>query len=112
MEFQRELAINLLDKLNYEVSAVSSGEAAVECLKTRKADLLLLDMLMEPGIDGLETFKRVREIEPSQKAIIVSGFAEDERVRKAHELGAGEYVRKPYNLEKIGQAIRKELDKK
>ncbi len=111
MEFQRELAINLVCKLNYEVSAVSSGEAAIEYLKTQKADLLLLDMLMEPGIDGLETFQRVREIVPHQKAIIVSGFAEDERVRKAHELGAGEYVRKPYNLEKIGLAIRKELDR-
>ncbi|WP_175476599.1 hybrid sensor histidine kinase/response regulator [Syntrophus gentianae] len=112
MEFQRELAINLVSKLNYEVSAVSSGEAAIEYLKTHKADLLLLDMLMEPGIDGLETFERVREIVPRQKAIIVSGFAEDERVRKAHELGAGEYVRKPYNLEKIGLAIRKELDRR
>ncbi|OPY84549.1 MAG: Blue-light-activated protein [Syntrophus sp. PtaU1.Bin208] len=112
MEFQRELATNLVSKLNYEVIAVSSGEAAIEYLKTRRADLLLLDMLMEPGIDGLETFQRVLEIVPDQRAIIVSGFAEDERVRKAQELGAGEYVRKPYNLEKIGLAIRKELDRR
>jgi CheY-like chemotaxis protein len=111
MEVQRELLVNLLGKLNYEVSAVAGGEAAVECLKTRKADLLLLDMLMEPGIDGLETFKRVREIQPCQKAIIVSGFAEDERIRKALELGVGEYISKPYSLEKIGLAIRKELDR-
>lgn len=112
MAFQRELAVNLLSRLNYKVCSVSSGEAAIEYLKTHKVDLLLLDMLMEPGIDGLETFTRVRAIEPHQKAIIVSGFSEDERVGKAQELGAGKYVRKPYNLEKIGMAIRKELDRR
>jgi PAS domain S-box-containing protein len=111
MEVQRELAINLLSKLNYKVDAVPSGEAAVAYLRDHKADLLLLDMLMTPGIDGFETFKRIREIEPNQKAIIVSGFAETERVRMAQDIGAGEYVRKPYNLEKIGLAIRRELDR-
>ncbi|SEM19334.1 PAS domain S-box-containing protein [Syntrophus gentianae] len=112
MEFQRELAVTMLNKLNYKVSAVSGGEEAVSYLRNHQADLLLLDMIMDPGIDGLETFRRVREIKPDQKAIIVSGFAETERVRMAQELGAGEYVRKPYNLEKIGLAIRNELDRK
>jgi len=111
MEFQRELAANLLGNLNYNIHVVSSGEEAVAYLRNHRADLLLLDMIMDPGIDGLETFRRIREIEPNQKAIIVSGFAETERVRLAQELGAGEYVRKPYNLEKIGLAIRKELDR-
>ncbi|OPY89221.1 MAG: Blue-light-activated protein [Syntrophus sp. PtaU1.Bin208] len=112
MEFQRELAKNLLKSLNYEIHTVSSGEEAVSYLRHHDADLLLLDMIMDPGIDGLETFRRIREIKPDQKAIIVSGFAETERVREAQELGAGEYVRKPYSLEKIGLAIRKELDRK
>ncbi|SEM23009.1 PAS domain S-box-containing protein [Syntrophus gentianae] len=112
MEFQRELADNLLTNLNYEVHTVSSGEEAVSYLRTHQADLLLLDMIMDPGIDGLETFRRIREIKPDQKAVIVSGFAETERVGKAQELGAGEYVRKPYSLERIGLAIRRELDRK
>jgi len=46
-----------------------------------------------------------------QKAIIVSDFAMPERVNKALELGAGAYVKKPYLLEKIGVAVRKELDR-
>jgi len=112
MEAQRELAINLFSTLNYKVYAASSGEAAIEYLRTCKVDLLLLDMIMAPGIDGLETFKRIREIEPNQKAVIVSGFAETERVRMAQELGAGEYIRKPFNIEKIGLAVRRELDRK
>ena len=61
---------------------------------------------MVPGIDGLETYRRVLEINPKQKAILVSGFSETERVREAQQLGAGPYVKKPYMMEKIGVTIR------
>ena len=108
---QRELAMSMLTRLGYRVDAVSSGEEAVEYLKTNRVDLIVLDMIMDPGIDGLETYRRILEIHPRQKAIIVSGFSETDRVRKAQELGAGAYVRKPYLLEKIGLAIRQELDR-
>jgi len=106
---QREVASRLLTRLGYEVHAVSSGEEAVEYLKANKADILVLDMIMEPGMDGLETYQRVLEIHPGQKAIIVSGFSETERVREAQRLGAGAYVKKPYILERIGTAVRDEL---
>ena len=94
-----------------ESSAVSSGEEALDYLKANRVDLLVLDMIMDPGMDGLETYQKVLEINPKQKAIIVSGFSETDRVKKAQELGAGAYVRKPYIQEKIGLAIRRELDK-
>jgi len=108
---QREVASGLLKKLGYEVHTVSSGEEAVEYLKGNKADLLVLDMIMTPGIDGLETYQRVLEINPKQKAILVSGFSETNRVREAQKLGAGAYVKKPYVIEKIGVAIRDELSR-
>ncbi|NPU83235.1 MAG: PAS domain S-box protein [Syntrophaceae bacterium] len=108
---QRELAISMLTKLGYRVEAVSSGEEAISYIDRRKADLVVLDMIMEPGIDGLETYRRIRENHPRQKAIIVSGFSETERVREAQELGAGTFVRKPYIMEKIGIAVRRELDR-
>ena len=66
---------------------------------------------MDPGIDGLETYKRILELHPEQKAIIASGFSETERVKEAQRLGAGQYIKKPYTLEKIGLAIQKELGK-
>jgi len=66
-------------------------------------------MIMDPGIDGLETYRRITEFKPLQKAILVSGFSETELVKKAQELGAGTYVQKPYVMEKIGMAVRKEL---
>jgi PAS domain S-box-containing protein len=108
---QRELAVNILSTLGYKVNVVASGEEAVEYVKRNKTDLIVLDMIMDPGIDGLQTYQRICDINPKQKAIIVSGFSETDRVKKAHELGAGAYVRKPYIMEKIGLAVRQELDK-
>jgi two-component system cell cycle sensor histidine kinase/response regulator CckA len=106
---QRELAVAMLNRIGYHAAAVSSGEEAVSYIRTNKIDLMVLDMIMDPGIDGLETYRRVLEINPKQKAIIVSGFSETERVKKAQEIGAGAYVRKPYILEKIGLAVKGEL---
>ncbi|MEN6321351.1 MAG: PAS domain S-box protein [Syntrophaceae bacterium] len=111
VEGQRELAAQMLAKLNYTVSNVSSGEAAVEYAKKNQTDLIVLDMIMEPGMDGLDTYRSILKIHPKQKAIIVSGFSETDRVINAQTLGAGSYVRKPYVIEKLGLAVRKELDK-
>jgi len=80
-------------------------------MKNNSADLLILDMIMDPGIDGLGTYKKILELHPGQKAIIASGFSETERVKEAKRLGAGAYVKKPYIFEKIGLAVRNELDK-
>ncbi|PKN86776.1 MAG: hypothetical protein CVU51_06595 [Deltaproteobacteria bacterium HGW-Deltaproteobacteria-1] len=106
---QREVASALLQKLGYKVRAVSSGEEAVEYLRQNKADLLVLDMIMVPGMDGLETYQRILKSNPKQKAVIVSGFSETDSVKEAQKLGAGAYVRKPYIMETLGMAIRNEL---
>lgn len=109
---QRDLAARMLAKLNYQVTTVPGGEEAVEYLKTYKVDLVVLDMIMDAGMDGLATYRAILEIHPKQKAIIVSGFSESDRVRKAQVLGAGAYVRKPYMQEVLGLAVKKEIDKK
>ena len=108
---QREIASELLLKLGYSVVSVSSGEEAIDYMKNNSADLLVMDMIMEPGIDGLDTYKKILEINPGQKAIITSGYSETERVKEAQRLGATSYVKKPYLLEKIGKVVRAELDK-
>ncbi|MDQ5986174.1 MAG: Sensor histidine kinase RcsC [Syntrophus sp. SKADARSKE-3] len=110
VEGQRTLASRILNNLNYKVETVSSGEEAVEYLKENDVDIIVLDMIMDPGIDGFDTYQRIKEFKPDQKAIIVSGFAETERVKMAQALGAGAFVKKPYIRERIGVAIRKELD--
>jgi PAS domain S-box-containing protein len=111
MEDQRQIASEMLTKLGYSVVSASSGEEAVEYMKQHSADLLVLDMIMEPGIDGLDTYKSILEIHPNQRAIITSGYSETDRVKEAQKLGATSYVRKPYLLDKIGQVVRDELDK-
>lgn len=111
VEEQRGIAANILSKLNYNVSTVSSGEDGVEYMKNNSVDLLVLDMIMEPGIDGLETYRRIVKLNPKQKAIIASGYSENNRVKETQKLGAGEYIKKPYTLETIGIAVKKELEK-
>jgi signal transduction histidine kinase/CheY-like chemotaxis protein len=106
---QRDIATEILTDLGYVVHAVESGEAAVDFFRNRTADLILLDMIMDPGMDGLETYRRILELHPGQKAIIVSGFSESERVKSARELGASAYIRKPYVIEELGVAIRTAL---
>ncbi|MCP4689693.1 MAG: response regulator, partial [Desulfobacterales bacterium] len=110
VEEQRIILSKILKTLNYSAKMFSDGAEAAEYMKTRSADLLILDMIMDPGIDGLETYKRILQRRPGQKAILVSGFSETERVREAQELGAGAYVKKPYMLKTIGPVIREALD--
>ncbi len=106
---QREIAGELLTSLNYQVEVVSSGEKAVSFLKTNSVDILVLDMIMNPGQNGRVTYEEILKIHPCQKAVIASGFAEDEDVRATLALGAGAFIGKPYTLEKIGAAIYKLL---
>ncbi len=106
---QREIACNMLSVLGYETTAVSSGEEAIKYLQAHTVDLILLDMIMDPGINGRETYERVIKIHPNQKTVIASGFAETDEVRQAQRLGAGPFIKKPFTLEKIGLAIKDEL---
>ena len=108
---QREIAARMLSKLGYTVNTVASGEEALDFLEEASVDILILDMIMDPGIDGCETFRRVIQRHPGQKAIVASGFSESERVREIQRLGVGTYLKKPYTLEKIGLAVRRELER-
>lgn len=109
VEEQREIASKILEKLGYSVTTCGGGEEAVKFLENNSADLIILDMIMAPGMDGLETYREIIELHPNQKAIIASGFSETDRVRELQRMGAGEYIRKPYSLERIGLSVRKAL---
>ncbi len=109
VETQREIASTILCQLNYSVNTVDCGEAAVEYIKNNKADLLVLDMIMDPGIDGLETYKEILKLNTKQKAVIASGFSETDKVKEAQRLGAAEYIKKPYTIKGIGMAVKSAL---
>ena len=109
VEEQRKIADKILTKLGYSVASSASGEEAVEYMQNQSTDLVILDMIMDPGMDGLETYRRIIEHHPDQKSIIASGYSETGRVEEIQRLGAGEYIRKPYSIEKIGLAVKKAL---
>jgi CheY-like chemotaxis protein len=111
VESQREISCKMLQTLGYKTKAVASGEEAVEYLKKNTVDLLLLDMIMAPGINGRETYERIIKIHPNQKVTIVSGYAETADVKKIQKLGAGKYIKKPLTLESLGPVIKEELGK-
>jgi PAS domain S-box-containing protein len=108
---QRDIASEMLASFGYEVVTVPSGEAAIEYLRSGIADLIVLDMLMPPGLNGLETYREILRIRPGQKALIVSGFSESSDVKEAMRLGVGGFVKKPYAMNQIARAIKMELER-
>ncbi|MDR3629790.1 MAG: response regulator [Desulfocapsaceae bacterium] len=106
---QRLLGTSILTTLGYRVETASGGEEALKFLQNHSVDLVLLDMIMEPGMDGLDTYMNIIKIKPNQKVIIVSGYSETERTKTALELGVRNYIKKPYTLEGIAAVMNKEL---
>lgn len=106
---QLDIACSLLTRAGYHVDAVDSGEKAVDYLETQSPDLVILDMIMAPGINGRQTYERMIKIQPGIKAILVSGYAQSEDVRRAQQSGAGQFVKKPYTLRNIAVSLKSEL---
>lgn len=108
---QRKIAGTILKNLGYQVFTVADGMDAVAFVKENAVDLIILDMVMEPSISGLETYQRIKKINPGQKAIIASGHSESKDVLMTQNLGAGAFVKKPYTIMDMGIAVKEELEK-
>jgi len=106
LEEQRELAQSVLDSLGYDVKTVENGRKAVEYLQHNDVAILILDMIMEPDFDGLDTYREVIKFKPNQKTMIVSGYSETDRVKSAEKLGVHKFIKKPYTMQQLGKAIR------
>ncbi|MHB1397671.1 MAG: sigma-54-dependent transcriptional regulator [Trichloromonadaceae bacterium] len=89
----------------YRTSVAASGEDALSLLKEELPDLMLLDIWM-PGLDGLETLRRARELAPEQVVIMMSGHGTIETAVKATKLGAFDFIEKPLSLEKLLLSIQ------
>lgn len=106
----RDIACQMLQTMGYAVDSVSSGELAIDFLKEHPVDLLVIDMLMDPGMNGRQTYEEILTFSPDQKAIIVSGFSESDEVKAALRLGAGGFMKKPYSMEQFGRMVQKALN--
>ena len=112
-ELQVNILVSLLQALGYKAMGVSGGEECVRMLRGEgyRFDLIILDMVLDGGMDGLETFEAIRKVVPQQKVILVSGFSKMARsVAKAQELGAGAYLRKPLTVERVARAVRDAIE--
>lgn len=105
----RDLAARMLTALGYTVDAVSSGEDALAWLRERPADLVLLDMVMPPGMNGCATYREIVRIRPGQKAVVCSGYSQSADYEEVRRLGAGRFLKKPFGLAELGLAVRQEL---
>lgn len=106
--FVRELLLEFLSSEGYEVALADSGEQAVRLAQTQAVDVVLLDLKM-PGIDGIETLKRMRESDPNTLAIIMTGYPTIESSIEALRYGAQDYVIKPFKLNDLKASIEKAL---
>ncbi len=106
---QRKVTGHLLKRLGYQTEIACSGKEAIALTREISPDLLIIDMVME-GMDGAETYRRILEFRPGQRAIILSGYAKSKRVTEALRLGAGRFVSKPVSLQGLANAVREELD--
>jgi CheY-like chemotaxis protein len=96
----------MLRHLGYSATLCDSGESAISLLKDRNFDLIMLDMIMAPGIDGLDTYQEIRKIRPGTPTIIVSGYAQTERIKQALQLGVKLHFKKPYSIRDLGSIIK------
>jgi CheY-like chemotaxis protein len=108
----RELAKAVIASYGYFVETANNGRDALNKLKADNFDLIVIDMIMDPDFDGLDTYRELIKINTAQKVIIISGYSATARVKTMQELGAGQYIKKPFTRETLGRAVRSELDKK
>ncbi len=107
------LAVNskLLSGVGYRVDTVNSGQKAVDFVEEHDVDLIVLDMVM-PGLDGEQTLRTILGFKPDQKVIILSAFAEGDKVDAVKKLGIYGYLQKPFDLKTMLQTLRDALDGK
>jgi CheY-like chemotaxis protein len=125
----RDLFARMLEKTDYQVESAESGEKAVELASQiagrnaqcdeyeirdtsdeRRFDVAFIDMRM-PGMDGLTTLRRLKEINPEMKTVIVTGFAEDEKTEAIQGKEVDVCIKKPFDISSVKE-ILKEIEKK
>ena len=106
---QRDVTQKMLNSLGYSTTCVKNGSEALEYLQDKSVDLVVLDMVMEPEMNGRRTLEEILKMRPLQKTLIASGFAADKEVKRACELGKTTLIKKPFTLQKIGMAVKTAL---
>jgi len=95
----------------YELSFAADGEEAVEHVKTHNPDMAIMDIKM-PRLNGLEALRKIKELKPGIRVVIITGYESTDVATEAINLGADDYITKPFRQQKILTQIRALLDSK
>jgi len=101
-----ETLVDILGASSYEARAATSGAEALRLFKKKKFDAVLLDIRM-PGMDGVETLRRIKEHHPTTTVVMITAFAEDKLIDQAKAEGALRVLSKPLDIDKIVSFLEK-----
>lgn len=107
-----ETIVKRLRKRGLEAEGVASGEAALETMKEKRFDVVLLDIKMPGGIDGIETFRELKKLQPLTEVIFLTGHATLESSVEGMKLGAFDYLIKPVKLDELLPKLAEAFQKK
>ena len=107
-ETLRSLVRSELESNGYEVHEVEGGEEALTYLASNEADLVILDIKM-PGMGGMDVLQRIREDDLARKVIMLTGVGELKIARECLELGASDFMSKPFEMSNLLSCINRVL---
>ena len=100
----------ILEKAGFRVvGEASNGEEAIRVYLDKRPDVVLMDITM-PGMDGLTALKKIREHDPAARIIICSALGQQRLIVQAIQLGAKDFIVKPFQPQRIISALKKALD--
>ena len=106
----RAVVKKILAKANYEIIEAVDGESAIPAIEQEQPDLVLLDMIM-PDLDGKETFLRLKDISPSVKILLASGYSKNSKAAGILKNGVQGFIQKPYRMQELSKIINDTLKK-
>jgi DNA-binding NtrC family response regulator len=107
-----ETLVNRLGKRNIDTTGVRSGEEAVEVMKKKLFDVVILDIKMPGGMDGIETLREIKKLQPLAEVILLTGHASVETSIEGMKQGAFDYLLKPIKLEELITKMAQAFEKK
>jgi len=98
----------ILESEGYKVSTANGGEEAIDIVKKGNIDLIIMDVML-PGIDGIETYRRIKKMGANLPVIMITGYTSTNKAMEAIKLGAVDYITKPFSNEYIINLIKSVL---
>ena len=107
-----ETLVNRLEKRSIDATGVTSGEKALEIMNKKLFDVVILDIKMPGGMDGIEALREMKKIQPLAEVILLTGHASVETSIEGMKLGAFDYLLKPIKLEELMVKMAEAFEKK